>query len=199
MDGAMRRPRLFIFGLGYTAQVIAAGFCGRGLGSRLHRQRGTLAFDDAGTVRMALADADHVLSSVPPGGEGGDPVLERYGDALAGKPLAISPPPGSMATRGGRLGRRKRADRHRPPHRAGRGRCRWLAMGARVLRLPGIYGPGRSALDRVREGRAHRIDLPDRCSAGSMSTTSSAGVSPRSMLRRGPITWPTTCRAARTR
>ena len=38
-------------------------------------------------------------------------------------------------------------------------------MGARVFRLPGIYGPGRSVLDRVREGpnasRAHRIDLPD--------------------------------------
>jgi nucleoside-diphosphate-sugar epimerase len=29
------------------------------------------------------------------------------------------------------------------------------------LRLPGIYGPGRSALDRVLEGRAHRIDLPE--------------------------------------
>jgi nucleoside-diphosphate-sugar epimerase len=33
-------------------------------------------------------------------------------------------------------------------------------MGARVFRLPGIYGPGRSALDRVREGKARRIDLP---------------------------------------
>ncbi len=30
-----------------------------------------------------------------------------------------------------------------------------------MFRLPGIYGPGRSALDRVREGRAHRIDLPE--------------------------------------
>ena len=29
-----------------------------------------------------------------------------------------------------------------------------------MFRLPGIYGPGRSALDRVREGKAHRIDLP---------------------------------------
>ncbi len=27
------------------------------------------------------------------------------------------------------------------------------------VRLPGIYGPGRSALDRVAEGKAHRIDL----------------------------------------
>ena len=31
----------------------------------------------------------------------------------------------------------------------------------RVFRLPGIYGPGRSALQRVAEGRAHRIDLPE--------------------------------------
>jgi nucleoside-diphosphate-sugar epimerase len=29
-----------------------------------------------------------------------------------------------------------------------------------VLRLPGIYGPGRSAFERVLEGKAHRIDLP---------------------------------------
>jgi nucleoside-diphosphate-sugar epimerase len=36
----------------------------------------------------------------------------------------------------------------------------WLELGARVFRLPGIYGPGRSPLDRVREGRAHRVDLP---------------------------------------
>jgi nucleoside-diphosphate-sugar epimerase len=35
----------------------------------------------------------------------------------------------------------------------------WLALGARVFRLPGIYGPGRSALDRVADGRAHRTGL----------------------------------------
>jgi nucleoside-diphosphate-sugar epimerase len=29
-----------------------------------------------------------------------------------------------------------------------------------VFRLPGIYGPGRSAFDRAAEGKAHRIDLP---------------------------------------
>ena len=32
--------------------------------------------------------------------------------------------------------------------------------GAHVFRLPGIYGPGRSPLDRVASGAAHRIDLP---------------------------------------
>jgi nucleoside-diphosphate-sugar epimerase len=36
----------------------------------------------------------------------------------------------------------------------------WLELGARSFRLPGIYGPGRSALDRVREGKARRIDMP---------------------------------------
>ena len=36
-----------------------------------------------------------------------------------------------------------------------------LSAGVRVFRLPGIYGPGRSALDRVREGTAHRITLPE--------------------------------------
>ena len=30
-----------------------------------------------------------------------------------------------------------------------------------LFRLPALYGPGRSALDRVREGRATRIALPD--------------------------------------
>ncbi|MGB5779720.1 MAG: SDR family NAD(P)-dependent oxidoreductase, partial [Allopontixanthobacter sediminis] len=38
--------------------------------------------------------------------------------------------------------------------------ARWQTRGARVFRLPGIYGPGRNALTRVREGRANRIDLP---------------------------------------
>ena len=42
---------------------------------------GTVSFEDDGAVRAALGRASHVLSSVPPG-EGGDPVLARYGDAL---------------------------------------------------------------------------------------------------------------------
>lgn len=33
----------------------------------------------------------------------------------------------------------------------------WLSLNARVFRLPGIYGPGRSQLERVREPNARRI------------------------------------------
>jgi len=38
----------------------------------------------------------------------------------------------------------------------------WQALhpAVRVFRLPGIYGPGRSPLDRVAEGHAHRLDVP---------------------------------------
>jgi nucleoside-diphosphate-sugar epimerase len=124
-------------------------------------RNGTLAFDDAGAVRMALADAEHVLSSVPPGGDGQDPVLATYGDALGGKWLGYLSSTGVYGDCGGAW-----VDESAP---TGTGRrtaradadAAWLARGARVLRLPGIYGPGRSALERVHEGRAHRIDLAD--------------------------------------
>jgi nucleoside-diphosphate-sugar epimerase len=36
----------------------------------------------------------------------------------------------------------------------------WLPVGAHIFRLPGIYGPGRSQLDRVREPGARRIIKP---------------------------------------
>lgn len=153
--------RLFIFGLGYTASRIATHFAAKGWEVISTGREGTLRFDDSGSVRMALADADHVLSSVPPDGAGCDPVLDAYGVALEGKWLCYLSSTGVYGDTGGawvdetaptgqgRRTARAEADRN------------WLQRGARVLRLPGIYGPGRSALDRVREGRAHRIDLPD--------------------------------------
>ena len=153
------RQRLFIFGLGYTAARIAAAAEARGWEVVSTGRAGTLAFDDTGAVRLALADASQVLSSVPPSADG-DPVLARYADALDGKPLSYLSSTGVYGDCGGAW-----ADESAP---TGTGRrtarseadAAWLERGARVLRLPGIYGPGRSALDRVRAGRAQRIDLP---------------------------------------
>lgn len=153
--------RFFIFGLGYTGRAVARRLTARGWDVVSTGSEGTLSFDDEGTVRMALADADHVLSSVPPGGEGLDPVLDRYGDALAGKPLSYLSSTGVYGDTGGAW-----VDESAPTG-IGRRTARaeadaaWLARDARVYRLPGIYGPGRSILDRIREGRAHRIDLPE--------------------------------------
>lgn len=150
---------MFIFGLGYSASVIAARL--REDGWRVNGTGGGtgLAFDDEERVRTALAGASHVLSSVPPA-DGIDPVLVRYGDALDHEWLGYLSSTGvygdaggawvdeSAPTGGGRRSARSEAD------------AAWLALGARVFRLPGIYGPGRGTLERVAAGRAHRIDLP---------------------------------------
>ena len=48
----------------------------------------------------------------------------------------------------------------RPDRNAADAAWQVLRSNVSVFRLPGIYGPGRSILDRIREGRAHRIDLP---------------------------------------
>lgn len=154
-------PRLFIFGLGYTASVIARRLEARGWEVVSTGSSGTLSFEDDGNVRLALGDADHVLSSAPPGSEGLDPVLERYGEALAGKPLSYLSSTGVYGDAGGAW-----VDESAP---TGTGRrtaraeadAAWLRMGARVYRLPGIYGPGRSVFERIAEGRAHRIAMPE--------------------------------------
>ena len=154
-------PRMFIFGLGYSAKRIAAQLEARGWEVVSTGRTGTLAFDDESTARLALADASHVLSSVPPSGDGDDPVLARYGPALSGKWLGYLSSTGVYGDCGGAW-----VDETAPTgtgRRTARADCdaEWLAMGARVFRLPGIYGPGRSALERVGEGKAHRIDIPD--------------------------------------
>lgn len=151
--------RIFIFGLGYTASRIASMLGTQGWEVISTGRDGTLAFDDAANVHLALADSDQVLSSVPPSADG-DPVLASYGAALGSKGLLYLSSTGvygdtegawvdeSTASGSGRRTARAEADGE------------WLKLGARVLRLPGIYGPGRSALERVEVGLAKRIDLP---------------------------------------
>lgn len=151
---------LLIFGLGYTATRIAAAWPGATLGTTRDGRDGSLRFDDEPAVRTALATASHVLSSIPPEGDA-DPVLTRYGDALGGKWLGYLSSTGvygdangawvdeTAPTGTGRRTARAAAD------------AAWLARDAHVVRLPGIYGPGRSPLERVAKGRAHRVGLPD--------------------------------------
>lgn len=150
---------LFIFGLGYSARVIARHLHARGWTVEGTGSAAALAFDDDQGVRAALGRASHVLSSVPPA-EGRDPVLARYGDELRHGWIGYLSSTGvygdtggawvdeTAPTGGGRRSARAEADKS------------WLDRGARVFRLPGIYGAGRSALDRVRQGKAHRIAIP---------------------------------------
>jgi nucleoside-diphosphate-sugar epimerase len=158
-------PGLLIFGLGYTASRLATRLRAAGwhvVGTSRAGDAGTIALEDRDAVINALGQATHVLSSVPPG-QGGDPVLNAYGARLgaSGQWLGYLSSTGVYGdTAGGWVD-------ETAPTGTGRRNVRteadlaWLALGARVFRLPGIYGPGRSALDRVANGHAHRIDLPD--------------------------------------
>lgn len=157
-------PTMLIFGMGYSAGVIATKLCRAGwtvTGTSRSPGPGMIGFDDAAGVAAAMAGASHILSSVPPDeAAGADPVLRRHHAALArsGAWLGYLSSTGvygdsggawvdESAPLGGRRAARIAADQA------------WLALGARVFRLPGIYGPGRSALERVASGGAHRIDL----------------------------------------
>ena len=155
---------LLIFGLGYTAGRIADAMKARGWKVRATGSAGDIAFADRAGVLAALGQASHILSSVPPAHTGGDPVLETYGEALRDKALFYLSSTGVYGDRAGAW-----VDEATPTiAQSGEGRrnaraegdLAWLELGARVFRLPGIYGPGRSALDRVRAGQARRIDLP---------------------------------------
>lgn len=161
-------PHMLILGMGYTASRLAVRLRGQGwavTGVRRTPFPGTLAFDDAPMVRGAIAAATHILSSVPPEGED-DPVLRHFGADIATAPAGWIGYLSSTGVYGDVAG--AWVDEASPVglgRRAARARAD-LAWGAlrpdvRRFRLPGIYGPGRSALERVAEGKAHRIDLPD--------------------------------------
>jgi nucleoside-diphosphate-sugar epimerase len=155
---------LLIFGLGYSAGRIARRLAGEGWTIESTGSAGTMAFEDDAAVNAALARATHILSSAPPGDEG-DPVLLSYGEALRDIPTKWTgylSATGVYGDTGGAW-----VDESAP---VGQGRrnartaadLAWQDLGrpVHIFRLPGIYGPGRSVLDRIREGRARRIDLP---------------------------------------
>lgn len=167
--------RLLIFGYGYCAQRIAARLAAQGWnitgtrrlvspGSDSARNATLLAFDDEEGVRRAMQCATHILVSVPPDSEPGDAVLRRYGaDWPKIWPEIWTGYLSSTGVYGDRQG--GWVDETTPPA-AGRRSKRaaadlaWQQQGAFVFRLPGIYGPGRSTLERVLTGSAQRILKP---------------------------------------
>ena len=159
---------MLIFGMGYTASRLAASLIADSwqvTGIRRSGGNGILAFDDVTAIHAALATATHILSSIPPTPENGDSALVSYGDALAvaraqwtgylSSTGVYGDTPGAWVDESAAIGTGRRSARSEAD-------LAWqkLRDDVRIFRLPGIYGPGRSALDRVRQGKAHRIDLP---------------------------------------
>jgi nucleoside-diphosphate-sugar epimerase len=168
-------PVLLNLGHGYSAAALAASLPAgwRAIGATRSAGRAAemaaagvepLAWDDPRAVDAAIGRASHLLVSAPPAAEG-DPVLARHAAALRAAPsLAWVGYLSTTGVYGDRQGDWVDEETPRDPVNA-RSRWRmaaedaWLASGlpVHVFRLAGIYGPGRSAFDRLRAGTAQRV------------------------------------------
>jgi nucleoside-diphosphate-sugar epimerase len=159
---------ILIFGLGYSAGHLATRLRARGwavTATTRDGRGGTLRFGDGEGVHAALRCATHILSSVPPDEAGQDPELATYGEALALAPagwVGYLSSTGVYGDTGGAWVDESAPLRGRRPARNAAD-LSWRALrgDVRTFRLPGIYGPGRSAIDRVRSGQAYRVDIAD--------------------------------------
>ncbi len=177
-------PKLFIFGLGYSATAIAAEARNHGwsvtgtvreadkIGPLKDAGIDTALFT-GGDLPVAVADklrmADHLLVSIPPG-DAGDPVVSgfaRHLDADGRRPTRITYL-SSLSVYGDFGGQWIDEDANTAPtSKRGIQRLKaemaWQDLGRRhgipvdILRLAGIYGPGRNTLLRLEAGTARRI------------------------------------------
>lgn len=174
-------PRLFCFGVGDCAERLARSLSARGfeiagttrdiaakaahLGRSdwsLHRFDGHAPMPDAARV---LAGTTHLLHSIMPD-EHGDPVLRWHAEHIDALPelcwIGYLSTTGVYGDHGGAWVDEDSPRRPSKPRTRRRVEAEdaWLARGAMVFRLAGIYGPGRSALDRVTAPGAQRIIKP---------------------------------------
>jgi nucleoside-diphosphate-sugar epimerase len=180
---------LICLGLGYSAQNFVENFGQKferiiatmrgadraaALNARPRGNLEALLFDGTSAspeLRHAIGAADAALISIPQD-ESGDPVLRACGDAFAQAPhLRSIVYLSTVGVYGDRGGDWVDEDAPADPHSA-RSRNRymaeqsWRGLGARrgvavaILRLAGIYGPGRNALTQIARGTARRIVKP---------------------------------------
>jgi nucleoside-diphosphate-sugar epimerase len=160
--------RLFAFGCGYVATAVAHRLARRGIATTgtARTAEGAAGLNAAGIGAVVWPGADAIppsgaawLVSVPPDREG-CPVWRAFGeharDAAWIGYLSTIGVYGDL--RGGwAFEETRRAPLSAEATNRTRAEDQWLAAGAHVFRLPGIYGPGRSQLERVREPGARRI------------------------------------------
>lgn len=180
----MNGENIFLFGAGYSTRAFARESAGATIVGTTRspekfevlRRAGVapLVFDGALTPEIgeALAAATHLVISIAPE-ETGDPVLNAARAFIAEKMPALRwigylSTVGVYGDRGG--GWVDEAGECRPVSRRSAMRVEaeqeWLALGRRigrpvaVLRLSGIYGPGRNAFVNLQNGTARRIVKP---------------------------------------
>jgi uncharacterized protein YbjT (DUF2867 family) len=170
--------RLFIFGLGYSANRFIAQHGGQFTGiagtvrtasKSAARDIETLVFNPDVTdpgIADRLTSANALLVSVPPGADG-DPVLQTFGSVIAASGIRRIVYLSSVGVYGDHQG--AWIDETAPVSGEGRRKARidaedaWRAVAGdrtTILRIAGIYGPGRNALENLKTGKAHRIFKP---------------------------------------
>ncbi len=177
--------KLFVFGLGYSAQHfihlrggafehIAATVRDRAKPRPLAGAAEILHFgaDEASPeIDQRLGEADVILVSVAPG-TSVDPVLARYGRRIAGvkrrQTILYLSTIGVYGDRGGEwvdetalpAAKSERSKVRVQAEKAWMTLARDPAKTVHLLRLSGIYGPGRNPLVNLGEGRARRLVKP---------------------------------------
>jgi nucleoside-diphosphate-sugar epimerase len=172
-------PELFCAGYGYSAAALASRLLPQGWRvsgtARDPAKRAAMASlgveaqDPGQAMAAALARATHLVVSVPPG-EQGDPILNMLRDWPAPQLAWIGylSTTGVYGDHGGAwvteaselrpLSPRSRRRAAAEGEWAGWARERGVPV--QIFRLAGIYGPGRSQLDGLRDGTARRIVKP---------------------------------------
>ncbi|GLQ80577.1 NAD(P)-dependent oxidoreductase [Mesorhizobium huakuii] len=181
----MSEKQIFIFGAGYSGKAFAranrdaAAILGTTRSEEKFaalRQAGIapLLFDGAltGEIGEALKKTTHLVISVAPE-EAGDPVLNAAREAIAGMPalqwIGYLSTVGVYGDYGGAWVDETAACRPVSKRSVMRVEAEqaWLKLGEEIgkpvaiLRLSGIYGPGRNALVNLENGTARRLVKPD--------------------------------------
>ena len=180
-------PHLFIFGFGFTARALAKVLSPSAfqISATSRTKEGAAAIEKSGhqgfvfsgdsqpcpDLKNALAAATHVLSSAPPGATN-DPVLADWSDVFTHAPnLSWLGYLSTIGVYGDHNGDWVDETTPATPH-SERSKRRLLAeqswqhvahtctVPLSIFRLAGIYGPGRSAIDRVKSGAARCIIKP---------------------------------------
>lgn len=165
---------LLVFGLGYSGGAVARQALAAGLrvSATSRDPSRVMAPEGVAMVRFGAPLPDgvtHVLATAAPD-EAGDPVLAAYGPALAGcaslRWAGYLSTTGVYGDRGGAWVDEATAvapGQARSARRVAAEQA-WAELAERVavdlFRVAGIYGPGRSAFEDIRAGRARRVVKP---------------------------------------
>jgi nucleoside-diphosphate-sugar epimerase len=184
--GTSRMSRLLCFGLGYCAAELSRRLVGRGwkISGTTSRPENMQALEAQGftpflfdgrsapsDIGAALDTTTHVLLSIPPDADS-DPAMRSFGSRIAEASsirwIGYFSTVGVYGDADGNWV--DETTEPKPGTERGQRRLKaensWIDLSRQsgkslvIYRLPGIYGPGRSAIDQLKSGTARRIFKP---------------------------------------